>query len=328
MEGKYIYGIVETPEARSFGPCAYTIPYRDISAAVSDSEVFDFRTMTKEAAARHLLEHQRVIEEIMDSHTVIPMKLGTFAPGVRGVEEILTTGYAMFKKIFLVIIGKIEMDVVAAWNDIGSIIREIGEHPDIKNLKEELVSRPEGASLKDRMRMGAMVKYFLDGRKQRLAVETEVTLSDLVMNKRRHGLMDDSMIFNTAFLIDKDKKAEFENRLCKINSLYEEKINFRCVGPLPPYSFYTAAIKKMSVAEIKWAKGKLGLGDSITEEEIKRAYRNSALECHPDMTLGETNGQFSELNRAYNLLLEYNISVTQKCHMGSQGDFIVVKIGA
>ena len=45
--------------------------------------------------------------------------------------------------------------------------------------------------------------------------------------------MDDRMIFNIAFLIDKNKKTEFERRLDELNAIFNEKLNFRCIGPSP-----------------------------------------------------------------------------------------------
>ena len=56
------------------------------------------------------------------------------------------------------------------------------------------------------------------------------------------------------------------------NIKFEGKLNFRCVGPLPVYSFYTLEIQKMLFKEIDWAKKKLGLNDFSTKDEIKNPY--------------------------------------------------------
>jgi len=328
MEAKYIYGIIEAvhPDTKSFGVGVYTIPYQDISAVLSDSQFVNYTTLPKNQVAKYLLVHQQVIEKIMDSYTIIPMKLGTYAFNNREVEEILSKGYAIFKDVFMKINNKIEIDVVATWNDLNSIIKEIGEGEEIKELKEKLMFKPEGVSSKDLIKMGSLIKNILDKEREKLASEIKDVLGKVSIDSREHGLMDDRMILNIAFLIDKDKKAEFEKRLDELNALYNEsnppyppllkggqgglsgeKIDFRCVGPLPPYSFYTAEVKKIRFEDIQWAREKLGLNYMAYREEIVKAYRSKANMYHPDKNIGasDTERQFNEINRAYKILLEY-----------------------
>jgi hypothetical protein len=325
MEIKYIYGIIETAKEEFLGPCGvtvyeevYTIPYRDISAVVSDSPFVDYTTLPKNQVARYLLRHQQVIEKIIDVYTIIPMKLGTYAFNIREVEEILLQGYALFKDIFRKINNKIEMDVVATWNDLDPVIKEIGEEQEIKELKEEIMSKPEGMTVEDQMMVGSRVKHILDKKRERCSFEIEAALKECSLDFRKHDLMDDRMIFNAAFLLGKDKKAEFEKRLDDLNALYNEKMNFRCVGPLPVYSFYTIETKKISFEVVDWARKKLFLDDKATKEEIIMAYRNSAKLCHPDKNTGVsgTEIEFNEINKACRILLEYCLSAEQ----AGQGD--------
>jgi hypothetical protein len=328
MEAKYIYGIIEASEEKVFNTYGfaayeevYTIPYRDISAVVSDSLFVDYSTLPKDQVARYLLTHQQVIEKVMDSYTIVPMKLGTYALNIREVEEILSKGYTSFKEIFKKIDNVIEIDVVATWSDLNSIIKEIGDREEIKKLKEEIMSKPEGISVEDQIKIGSLIKNILDKEKEKLAMEIEPALRKCSIYSKWHGLMDDRMIFNVAFLIEKEKKDEFEKRLDELDEQYNKKINFRCVGPLPTYSFYTAEVKKISFEEIKWAKEKLGLDNMAAKEEIVKAYRSKANLCHPDKNsdIPDAERQFDETNRAYRILLEYCLSAEQT----GQGDACV-----
>ena len=213
MECNYIYGIIEASEEKLFDLCGfaayeevYTIPYQDISAVVSDSEFVDYTSFPNDQVARYLLKHQQVIEKVIDSYTIIPMRLGTYAFNTSEVEEILSKGYQRFKDIFRKIDNKIEIDVVATWNDLNSVIKEIGEEQDVKKLKEESMSKPEGVSAKDQIRIGNLIKNILDNKRERCALEIETELKDVSIDFRKHDLMDDRMIFNIAFLIDKNKR--------------------------------------------------------------------------------------------------------------------------
>jgi L-rhamnose mutarotase len=207
MEVKYIFGIIETSEEKIFNLCGfnsyeqvYTIPYQDISAVVSDSQFVNYTALPKDQVARYLLRHQQVIEKIMDVYTVIPVKLGTYAFSIREIEEILLKGYALFKDISRKINNKIEMDVVATWNDLNSVIKEIGEREEIKEHKEKLMSRPEGISVEDQIKIGSLIKNILDKEREKLAMEIEPALRKCSIYSKWHGLMDDRMIFNIAFL--------------------------------------------------------------------------------------------------------------------------------
>ena len=207
MEGIYIYGIIDTAEEKSLGISGitaygevYIIPHQDIYAVVSDSEMVNYTTLVKDVVARYLLRHQQVIERIMDSYTIIPMRLGTYAFDKAEVEEILCKGYMKFKDIFRKIDNKIEIDVVATWNDLNSVIKEIGEAQEIKELKEKMMSKTEGISVEDQIKVGSRIKTILNTKREKISSEINGALGKVCVNIKAHDLMDDRMIFNAAFL--------------------------------------------------------------------------------------------------------------------------------
>jgi len=313
MNAEYIFGIIETSEEKIFNSCGiedykevYAIPYQGISAVVSNLPFIDYTLLPKDKVARYLLAHQMTIEKIMDSYAIIPMRLGTYASNISEVKEILYKGYAKFKDIFRKIENKIEIDIAAAWNDLDSVIKEISEEQGLKELKERLMSSPEGASIDDRIRIGSLAKNVLNKKREKISSEIGETLRKMSIDSKAHELMDDRMISNSAFLIHKEKKIEFEKKLDELNELYEGKIDFRCIGPLPPYSFYTAEVKKISFSDIEWAKKRLCINNTATKGDIVKAYRSKAHLYHPDKNIGSPDAerQFNEIFRAYKIILE------------------------
>jgi len=321
--GVYIYGIINSNSASDhFTPkdsykkeSVYTIPYQDVSAAVSNSEIIEHAYSSKDTLARLLVWHQKVIEKIMSlGHTIIPIKLGTFAIDEAEVKDTLIKGYTLIKNVMENIRDKIETDVVATWADFNSTLKEIGEEKEIKKFKEKILANTKRITVDDQMKAGVMAKKALDKKREKYALKIQTFLKNYCAAFKVHELMDDRMVINAAFLIRKDKQKNFDRKVEEINTKFAEKLNFRCVGPLPPYSFYTLEIKKMQFEEIDWARKKLRLlDDFVTKEEVKKSYKTLAFLFHPDRN-PDTNGiekEFDEVTKAYRILSDYSEACRQ-----------------
>lgn len=320
--GKYIYGIMNSnthlqltlPKAflsdGGESPAAvYTIPHQDLSALVRDSNSAGSLPRSKETLARLLIGHQAVIERIMaGGATVIPMKLGTYAQNENEVKAILRKGYPLMKEIMTKMADKIEIDVVATWSHFNAMVKDAGEEKEIKEFKERLLSRPRGATVDDRMKIGLMIKKALDEKRAGVSREILDRLQAVSEDARIHELMDDQMVMNAAFLIARAKHKDFEEKVEELNKTMQEKLNFRCVGPLPPYSYCTLEAKKFHFEEIERARKKLGLiHERATRDEIKKAHRAMAFSSHPDRNPDAPGleKEFDEITQAYHMLWEY-----------------------
>lgn len=316
MTGKYIYGVINSNEGLRFSTLvdsggengsarAHTIAYRDISAVVGDAEIVDCAYRDKEILVRQLLKHQKMIEAIMPLHPVIPMQLGLFARDQSEVLEILAGGYTLIKEVFAAGAGKTEIDVAAVWSDFSAALKEAGGEKEIVELKKELLAKAEGITPEDRVKLGYMVKQALDKKREQYAGEILRGLKDVSLAAKAHELMGDTMVINTAFLINEAGRADFEKEVERLNMKFSEKLDFRCVGPLPLYSFYTLETRKLKFEEVDLARKKLRLsGGPVTGAEIKKAYHEAAFSCHPDKNPGKPGmeKEFHELASSYKFL--------------------------
>jgi len=332
--GKYIYGVInsdreeffdldeivsfediypsrnttEVADSSKISNQACTISFQDIAAVVKDSKIVDYSHMPKDTLGRLLVSYQQLIEKVMTKHSIIPMRLGTFAGSNEEVRQILAKGYRTIKDIFERIKNSIEIDVVATLNDFKSFLQEVSEEEEIKRLKQLMLNKEGGVTIDDQMKVGVLVKKHLDKKKEMLAARIQAALGEMAQNFKVHDLMDDKMVLNSAFLLDKNRQKDFERKVEHVNDEFEDKLNFRCVGPLPPYSFYTLEVKKPQFDEVNWAREKLELKDDfITANEIKKAHRRTAMTCHPDKNPDTPNikHKFDEMTRAYKILLDY-----------------------
>ncbi len=334
-QGRYIYGIIQANEKKSFGSIGlgdpkkevYIVPHQDISAVVSDSPIMTYDSMTKDKVVSDLFCHQSVIEKVMKNHTIIPMKFGTFADAEEEIGQILKTGHKQFKETLDLINNKIELDVVALWNK-ETIFKEIAEEKEIKRFKEKIASSPAGPQLNDRVKLGRMVEKFLKRKNLEFAEEILCALKEIAFDFCRHDTLDDMMILNSSFLLDRNREKDFDKRLNELDEKYKKRINFKCVGPLAPYSFSTVEVRKIGFEDVDKARKLLGLKEEITPQEIKSAHRKLVFKYHPDKNLqgNSFDKEFNELTQAYKFLLEYCQSDRCSLQKEDVGDSILIKI--
>ena len=130
----YIYGVINSNEKKKFDTIektksgdVYAIPYQDIGCVVSNYPKSSFDNGTREEVAKELVSHQAIIEKVMKEYTIIPIKFGTLLENNDEVKKVLEKGYSEFKDRLKELDKKIELDVVAVWNDLNSVIKKIEE---------------------------------------------------------------------------------------------------------------------------------------------------------------------------------------------------------
>lgn len=312
-DGKYIYCVIYNMEGKDFGDMGIgiqraevtMIPHRELGAVVSNWSLGAFDSLPKETLFRCLVEHQSVIETVMKkkSCVAIPVKFGTVAADEEEVQEILETGYLHFRGALEKFDHKIELEVVALWGNLDPILKEVGEEEEIKKFKKEITANP---SIESKIELGRRVKEALDRKRDSIAGALAGDLKGVAWDFWLHDLMEDTMIMNGAFLVDKNKEKEFEDKVGFLDKKYQGTINFRMIGPLPPYSFCSLEIKKMEIHKVEEAEKILGLGGGATLSKVKEAYRRLMQKFHPDKNLDNLSArkQFERINEAYNTLLE------------------------
>ncbi|HKI48612.1 MAG TPA: GvpL/GvpF family gas vesicle protein [Desulfobacteria bacterium] len=312
-DGRTIYGFVRGEESHSFGGIGlegtevYTLSHENISALISRHGQTGFNDLPKETVLRNLTVYQSVIEQVMTAQSVIPVKFGTFIERDEGVIRILKRGKDEIAQCLKEMENKIELDVVVLWPDINVVLAEIAQTDEIKALKEKASEQPEKDALEMRIRAGKRVKALLDHKRE--SIQSVIIPSLLSMAEKHclHDLMDDSMIMNAAFLIDREDAARLEGVVAGLDRHYEDTLNFRMIGPLPPYSFRTLEVKTVDYEKLNNARKLLGLKEQTTQQEIREHYWQLSKKFHPDKFPGDRDAQkhFEKINHAYKLVTDY-----------------------
>lgn len=322
MSALYIYGVVKTNLDKILsnlstteGEQIYTVEHQEISAVVSRSKITDYSFLPKDTLARRLLNHQLIIEKIMNlGGTIVPMKLGTLLSNEKEVIDFLDNGYTLSQEILKKIDDKIEIDVAVTWKNLNLLLKEIGEYGTVKEFKEGLLKNSAELSNENKIKIGILIKNQLEQIRELTSVDILDSIRGFYEDIKAHPLMDDTMIANFALLIRKNKLRDLERKIDELNLFFSERLNFRVIGPLPPYSFYTIEIKKLQLKDLDWAVKKLGLNHSyISKEQIRNAYRRLSFSLHPDKNpdAASEGKEFMELNKAYKILNDYYLSSRQ-----------------
>lgn len=313
MYDKYIYGIIDGTNDTALGITGLggvgsvcTRSHRGVACVFSHYFGIEFSSMSKEEVVRGLLAHQVVVEHVMKKHTVLPVKFGTVLATPDEVQELLSRGRQQFVDTLGWIHDKVEVEVAATW-DTEQVLREISTEPEIMRARDVTASGPGQRSLEERIRLGQMVKASMDRRRDSHRERMISFLKPVAVDVQPNALVSDEMVMNVAFLVERANQEEFDGRVRQLNDLFHDQINFRIIGPLPPYSFATVEVTRLSPEKIEEAKQLLGLGENISEAEVRRAYRHLAAETHPDRKPGDemANVQFAKLRQASDLLIAY-----------------------
>lgn len=298
----YIYGITETKGNSSFGPIGmnnnevYTIRYQDIAAAVSKIPI-----SVIEPTRENVLAHEKVIREIMKEYSVIPMGFGVIAENEAEIGKILEKGHDEFKAMLEKVNNRVQVDVKVSW-DTSKIYAEIlNENKEIQRLKEMVSKNPKTRSLK--IQLGEMTKNVIDEKRNAYVNEIKNALGMFSNDSEENKLMDEKMIMNTSFLVDKDRENNFYDEVNGLEKKSGGKLQIIAVGPLPAYNFTKMKIEKIDFNIIDNARKILGLDETTTMEEIENAHRSLAYRYHPDRQ-GDEN-QFKKIEKAYTILINY-----------------------
>lgn len=221
------------------GSSLYALSFQDISVAVSDFSPSKF-TITKELA----IDFARVIEELSQSVTLLPIRFGTFLKSDEIVIQLLSNHYDSFLNNLQQVENKHEFGLKVLWNyEKGSEkIREASESEEVKASDYFSKSTVHTNYLLEKIKKHRLEDALLKHVEQ-LIEETCQHLEQLNPACKFQKMVTNSIILDAVFLVEKDKKNEF---IQAIDALKGQKIdlNFLLTGPWPPYNFVDVAINE------------------------------------------------------------------------------------
>lgn len=310
--GLYLYGVIKTSTAQEFGEIGIgdeaskilTIGFKDVAAIVSASPFMVYDSLAKEKTVRDLVTHQFVIEKVMENFTIIPVKFGTMVRTEDEVINFLEKGYTLLSNELCKMEGKIELDVVVSWK-LPKVLAALYHSNRLLQNKQKEIALQGQASIEDKVALGKLVEQALQTQKASYQQLILQTLTRGTIDVCLHEPAHDEMIFNAAFLVEKQQEDLFTEIVTGLDQELEDMVNFRVVGPLPLYSFSTVLLERIDPASLEDAKRIFGLHGEITEKTVRAAYRQLAQKYHPDTSNDDALLDFPLLHSAYKLLKKF-----------------------
>ena len=334
---KYLYAILSGSSDAAYEPLAFasatgqfeTITDGTLAVVVSDSTLDSFTELQRGDLMRYLAQHQRAVETLMAVSPVLPIKFGTVLSDAEQVRSVLYLGREEFRQALALVGDRHEVDVAVTW-DTQRIFTEIAGQPEVAAIRNQVAALPPDKTMAGRVAIGRLVKEMFDTRRNQVRDELVGEISPAAYRWRLNPVMDDSMVMNVACLVNAAEEEALEDAVYALDERYQDRLNFRLVGPLPPYSFATVEARAISAADLDQACALLALKDhDSTPEQVKHAYYNQARRYHPDAVGDDpvARSQFVRLTQAYKLMTE----IAQRVPAGAFGNngspYILVKVG-
>jgi hypothetical protein len=309
----YVYGIISTDQRVDLtgaGVAAqpggiHTVPYDGIAAVVGPSDLDDYQGLAREDLVTVLLDHQRVVEEVMSAFPVLPARFGTVMADEERVTDLLTRGHDLFAAELVRLADCVQMEVVVQW-DLAKVFAELGGDERIARLRAAAAAPAADADAL-RIELGQTVQALLEERRSSLRDRLLPRLEEVGREVHGNPCMDDKMILNLALLVDEAGRARLDALLPELDAELEGSLTFRCVGPLPPYSFASLEVESPSFADTERARRLLELPMEATPGQVKGAFRRLASQLHPDVNpdAAQSEEAMGELTWAYRLLSRF-----------------------
>ena len=300
MIGNYLYGIIKKEDKQGLSLDGLTtVTYQSLVAVVAEKEVRDYHKLPKKEAIRELVSHQKIIEKIMSQTSILPVKFGTILKDKEEVKSVLEKGCFFLRNTLRKIEDKIELDLVCFWNEVKAAQMAYQESSKVRNLQEKIIKKKD-VTLKDKIALGKLVADYLVKGQEKIRNQILKALKKEAVESCSHTLVDINMLLNQAFLVEKKRQKTFNHALNELDSKFADLVNFRLVGPLPPYSFATLIIESLDEKEVEKAKETFRLNGQLSRKKLKQTYDKLAMRLHPDK--GGSPLEFEIVASAYKLL--------------------------
>ena len=243
----YVYGVAPAESFRPGHPplrvpglggwgAVRTIVLDDLVAVVSDVPGADIGLKRE-----NLLDHQRVLEEILRRSDVLPFSFGTVATNDEEVREVLLRdGYDALQDQLIYVHGCVELEVKVFWEQQRLFLEIASENDEVRALRDAIALLPDDTAA-EKLTLGQLTESEIEIKSAWEADGVLDILEQHAVDLLVSPNLNDTMLLNAAFLVERQHEEEFDGAVFGLAEAQVGRLIFNYVGPLPPYSFINLA---------------------------------------------------------------------------------------
>jgi hypothetical protein len=240
---QYVYGVTRADAALPDGLTGLDdkpvtqIAHGGCAAVVSDLP--QGRALGERA---DLMAHQRVLSALIDGGVIVlPFRFGAALTGPQAVrEELLAANADRLTEVLDALDGRLELRLKGTYVQ-DTVLREVmADDPEVAELSDRLRQAPADAAdalYYDRIRLGELIAQALQRRRDHDAQVLLDQLAPVAEATAPKTPAREEDVLDAAFLVDRDRRPEFEQAVEKLGAACADRIRLRLIGPLPPYDF-------------------------------------------------------------------------------------------
>jgi gas vesicle protein GvpL/GvpF/DnaJ-like protein len=276
------------------------------SAVIGGSTGPDLKGRSRTELAGLLIVHQKVIEQLMRTAWVLPVKFGTRMPDEKGIRDLLERECPLFDSTFAKLRACTQLEISVTWN-LDAVFADIAGEEDVVRVKAQIADDGTAATTAQRLELGRLVKAALERRRAVVAAHVANALRAVAIDAIVSPVTVDHLVLQLVVLVKIDALGEVDHCLEALDAAYGGRLRFRCIGPMPPASFATLEIELLEGDEIERAGRMLGVAPTASLADVRSAYRRLARSAHPDAAdnCADNTAMMTALSDAYRLLVRY-----------------------
>ncbi len=235
---EYVYGIVERKAPAPSGKGIGGSPLRLITDDGAAALVSELEQRELALGREELMAHARVLEDVVSSGTVLPMRFGIVMEGEDEVRQRLLRGHADELRIQLErFADKVEVSIRASYDEQRLMREVVAETPEVRRLRESVKGKPDDATYYERIRLGELVSKALERKREADSARILEALWPFASDVQVAPPAHERVALSAAFLVERKRLQEFDQAVEGFAGGQAGRLLFKYTGPLPPHSF-------------------------------------------------------------------------------------------
>lgn len=241
----YLYGVILSDEDGAFGPVGLSTDGTPSEILFKSHKGFGIIYSLKEIeddeeippTRKNLINHQKVIEVVMEEHTILPFSFGTVSDSIDLVIELIEERFEEFSASIAKIDGKVELSLKVMWEKMDVVFARLVEENEAIKQKKDYLATHNIQDQNEKMELGKMVEQALLDMKDKMLQVILGKLLPLAIDHKVQKNITESMFANIAFFVKKEDETVFDQAVNDLSEELTENTAFKYVGPMAPFNF-------------------------------------------------------------------------------------------